>query len=546
MVVLDEQERGHPPAGIRGLSSSAWQSDIVRPAGPLRGHVATSRYRDSPDDDHHPWPPTTKMHSTYLVGREAELDLLEQMLTEARSGRGGSVFLVGEHGIGKSRLAAEIAGKALGANLAVMRGRGNAVGPTVPFRALTEALLSLARRRELPDDSHLAPYRPALGRLVPDWGADGGDGDVPLVVLAEAVLRLAAAAGRDRGTLLVLENLHHADLETLAVVEYLISNLDQQGTMLLGTVRAEATETVDLIRSAHRRRQAAMVELSRLSRPDVVAIVGACLDISPAEVPEDLADLLWRTSAGNPLMAEELLQGMVSNGRLARSRTGWHAAPNAITNVPPALVRDIARRTERLGEQSRAILFTAAVLGQRFRLSAVKRITVLDEDALLSELRALISAQLVIADERDPDWYTFQHPLMGEAILTLYSPADRARCARRAAAELADAQPDPPATTDMPGALRACGVTPREHEVLGLLVFRLGNKDIAARLHISPRTVEKHVASLLGKTGQADRARLIDYAAAVLPQWLAASHPPSAIPPPRHLPAPPGPGSGPR
>jgi DNA-binding NarL/FixJ family response regulator len=48
--------------------------------------------------------------------------------------------------------------------------------------------------------------------------------------------------------------------------------------------------------------------------------------------------------------------------------------------------------------------------------------------------------------------------------------------------------------------------------VLALLVLRLGNKEIAARLHISPRTVEKHVASLIGKTGQANRARLIDYA----------------------------------
>jgi DNA-binding CsgD family transcriptional regulator len=507
------------PAAIRGISSSAWQSDAVRPAVPLRGRVAPNRYRDSPDNDHRPRSPATKIHSAPLVGRESELDLLEQMLIQARNGRGGSVFLVGELGIGKSRLAAEVAGKALGANMAVLRGRGNTVGPTVPFRALTEALLSLARRGELPEDSRLAPYRAALGRLVPDWEADGGDGgNVSLVVLAEAVLRLAAAAGRDRGTLLVLENLHHADLETLAVVEYLISNLDHQGTMLLGTVRAEAAETVDLIRSADRQQEVAMVKLNRLGRRDVVAIISACLDVSPAEVPEDLADMLWRTSAGNPLMAEELLRGMVSNGRLARRGTGWHAAPDAITEVPPALARDIALRTERLGEQGRAVLFTAAVLGQPFPLSAVKRITTLDEDALLGQLRALISARLVIADERGPDWYTFQHPLMGAAVLALYSPADRTRCARRVAQELADAQPGLPATTDMPSALRAAGVTPREYEVLGLLVFRLGNKDIAARLHISPRTVEKHVASLLGKTGQADRGRLIDYAAVLLPQ----------------------------
>ena len=77
-------------------------------------------------------------------------------------------------------------------------------------------------------------------------------------------------------------------------------------------------------------------------------------------------------------------------------------------------------------------------------------------------------------------------------------------------------------TAIIPGALRAYGVTPREYEVLELLVFRFGNKEIATRLHISPRTVEKHVASLLCRTGQGDRARLIDYATVVLSHDLRA------------------------
>ena len=71
-------------------------------------------------------------------------------------------------------------------------------------------------------------------------------------------------------------------------------------------------------------------------------------------------------------------------------------------------------------------------------------------------------------------------------------------------------------TDQVPSALRALGVTVREYEVFGLLADRLGNKAIAGRLHISPRTVEKHVAALVVKTGQPDREALNDYAATLL------------------------------
>jgi len=68
----------------------------------------------------------------------------------------------------------------------------------------------------------------------------------------------------------------------------------------------------------------------------------------------------------------------------------------------------------------------------------------------------------------------------------------------------------------VPESLRRSGVTAREYDVLELVIDRWGNQQIAQRLHISPRTVEKHVASLIAKTGQTDRAALMRYAAAEL------------------------------
>src|SRR5690349_2150596 len=110
-----------------------------------------------------------RTRASILVGRETELRAVENALSAARSGRGQAVFLVGEAGIGKSRLAMEAENLAFTAGMRLLRGRGSAIGPTVPFRPLTEALMSLLRSGDVPEAAALGPYRPVLGRLVPDW-----------------------------------------------------------------------------------------------------------------------------------------------------------------------------------------------------------------------------------------------------------------------------------------------------------------------------------------------------------------------------------------
>src|SRR5690349_22592658 len=146
--------------------------------------------------------------SSVIVGRDTELRSIRDALDAARSGRGGAVFLVGESGIGKSRLAVAAADLAFAADMRLLRGRGSVIGPMVPFRSLTEALLSLLRAGEDIDVEALGPYRPVLARLIPDWGTpaaqeEGGS----LVILAEAVLRLTGLAGRGRGCLVSLDDL---------------------------------------------------------------------------------------------------------------------------------------------------------------------------------------------------------------------------------------------------------------------------------------------------------------------------------------------------
>ncbi|RZU53348.1 regulatory LuxR family protein [Krasilnikovia cinnamomea] len=399
----------------------------------------------------------------FIIGRNAQLDTIERALTEARTGTGSAVFLVGEPGIGKSRLALAAAERAAAAGMHVLRGRGSTVGPTVPFRPLTEALLSQFRGRPLPQDRELAPYRPVLGRLMPEWGHPGGQYGDSLIVLAEAVLRLLAALGRDAGCLLVLEDLQDADAETLAVVEYLVDNAAGQPIVLLAAVSAEPSEARDLAHSATRRHTGRVLELPPLDRDEVHRLVAAALDTERDGVPDPVARQLWEHSAGNPFIVEELLHAMVDNGVLVGGATRWRVAGELRTDVPATLVRGVAHRIDRLGPSGRTLLSAAATLGYRFPLSVVHRMLGTAEEATHARVQAAIEAQLVVPDEPAPDWFAFRHPTTARALLAQLTPMDRAQLSRRAADVIESLHPGLPGPwCPMVAALRQAAGDPAE------------------------------------------------------------------------------------
>ncbi|HKE97626.1 MAG TPA: hypothetical protein VKG45_01635 [Actinomycetes bacterium] len=150
-------------------------------------------------------------------------------------------------------------------------------GDTSAFRPLAEALQSLARASPLPGLP--AAYQAALGRLVPEWRPDGwDDADFSLVLLGEAVLRLLGALGDGPGLLLILADLHWADPETLAVVEYLADNLAPKPVALVSSVRSEqSVPALRLVRALAARRSASVHALGRLDEAEVERMARACL-----------------------------------------------------------------------------------------------------------------------------------------------------------------------------------------------------------------------------------------------------------------------------
>jgi len=226
-----------------------------------------------------------------LVGRSAELATLTTFVADANAGRSGLAVLVGEAGVGKSRLVREAAALAADRGLLVLSGRAVPGASPLPFRPLTEALLVASRDQRPPQAPELAGFGAQLARLVPDWAtpAPAGGADDSPVLVGEAIVRLLRVLGGDTGCLLVLEDLHWADPETLAVVEYLADALTVERSLCLLTSRmGRPSRAAELLDRLTGRRVGTVLPLDPLTAGECGQMVRACL--SDADVARLLSE----------------------------------------------------------------------------------------------------------------------------------------------------------------------------------------------------------------------------------------------------------------
>jgi DNA-binding CsgD family transcriptional regulator len=354
-----------------------------------------------------------------LIGRDAETARLRSALAAAQSGAGGVMFLTGEAGIGKSRLASELAAEARACAATVLAGRAVPTSTSIPYRPLTEALLQAMRERAFPDDPGLTPWLPALRAVIPAIGGSEGDGrgDHAAPVRGEAVLQLLRRFAGSAGLFLVLEDLHWADPDTLAVVEYLSDNLSAEAVLCVATCRGETPSAgAELVARVTGRRAAQHLALGRLTAGQVAAMVRACLPSAPDEV----IARVQRAADGIPFLVEESL-----------------AAPG----VPRSFADGVRSRLAGLSDDERLVLHTAALLGRQFDWRVLPAATGLDADLVAGALERGVGAQLLAVDA---DAFWFRHMLTREAVAAELLPPRRVTLAARALAALEAAHPGLP------------------------------------------------------------------------------------------------------
>src|SRR5215472_9930648 len=377
-----------------------------------------------------------------LIGRDTELISLTTSLDNARESQGAMVFLTGDAGVGKSRLAREACALASARGFRVLTGRAVDSTVPVPFRPVTEALIKLARDGVIPEGPEVADYRPALGSLVPEWSRPGdSDAEISAVILGEAVLRLLSHTSPN-GAVLVLEDLHWGDPETLAIVEYLADNLADTRVLCLATLRDTVPSAgLDAVRSAERRRSATTLSVPRLTSRAVEHMAAACLGIE--DLPRAVAALLTPCD-GLPFAVEEILAAAVSSGELVLGQEGWHVNDQVTTGVPASIAGSVRDRLAALEPSAVEVVVTAAVLGRQFDWTLLPGLTGLSEPQVLAALQRARNLQLIEPACPEAVMFKFRHSLTRHAILSGMLAPDLARRSADAAAAIERAHPGLP------------------------------------------------------------------------------------------------------
>ena len=440
-----------------------------------------------------------------LVGRHAEFGALTASLDKACQS-GEMLFLVGEAGVGKSRLARELAGLASSRGFTVVVGRAVQAASPVPLRPIIEAAMVLARTTGIPDTPDLAEYRPALASIIPDCPRPTRQAaEISPLILGEAFLRLLTSM-ETKGTVLVLEDLHYADPETLAIIEYLADNVANERLLCVSTLRdGEPSAALELIQGIDARRAASVVEVRRLSDADVRRMAAACL--RQEQAPEQIVRRLLASCDGLPFAVEEILAASVSSGELVYSASGWQVDEQVKTAIPVSLGESVRHRLARLGQPVIDVLVAAAVLGRQFDWTLLPGTVDLTEQEVLAALWKAHEAQLV---EPCPDLgaFRFRHCLTRDAIMTDTLPPILARRAARAAAEVEAAHPD------LPGPW--CELAAELHETAGEpvraaeLVLESGRRSLKQGALISADASLTKARDALVATPYADRQLLAD------------------------------------
>jgi DNA-binding CsgD family transcriptional regulator/tetratricopeptide (TPR) repeat protein len=381
--------------------------------------------------------------SPQLVGRGPEIARLSRLLEGAIGGQGRVVFVAGEAGIGKSRLVAELADLARTQDVRVLSGRAGQTGAATAFHPFVEAFQSGLEPAEL-SHATLEPYRALLERLLGLEAVDAAAADTPALAAMEAILRLLRLSSGPRGLLLVIEDVHSADQETLGTIEYISDRLEAERILCVATDRSDLDGiSGNLITSLVGRRVADRVELHPLTREEVETLARVAL--GSESIPSPLLDALQRRATGNPFLIEEMLGAYIDAGGSGRQSADLLLSSQVADRIPLSYREVVRERLDGLDERARAVTFAAAVVGRNFDPRLLAPITGLAEDDVTAGLKNSIRGNvLTTSGDHFAGAYGFRHALGRESVLAELLPEERAVFSDRAARAIEDLYPDLP------------------------------------------------------------------------------------------------------
>jgi DNA-binding CsgD family transcriptional regulator len=445
-----------------------------------------------------------------MIGRTSELTTLRSFVEQAREGQGQIALLCGEAGIGKSRLVAEM--KAYAERLGFLLLQGNCFRSDhfFPYAPLIDMLRNYIHADESTAIQDLKPLVSVLSRLMPDLPLFLPPSDslteFPQLDPEQEQRRLFAVLmhfltqqTKRQPVFMVIEDLHWCDETSLEFLLYLARSLPRSPLLLLYTYRSDefALPLKSFLTELHRERLAQEIRLASLSRDEVNDMLRA-IPLTQHASTTKLLDVLYPLTEGNPFFVEELLASSFTDARRTpvsqeeKYGQDLHAEPSQFS-LPHSVQEAVLQRTERLSQEARHVLTLAAVAGRRFDFSVLQQVLRCDEAHLLTLMKELIAAYLVV--EESAEQFAFRHALIRQAIYESLLARERASL-HRTIAEALEALSDSAALRethldDLAAHFSAAGMWTQALEY----ERRVGEKALAL---FAPRAAVQHATGALG------------------------------------------------
>ncbi len=375
-----------------------------------------------------------------FVGRERETQELHAAVEEAVARRGRCAMVTGEAGIGKTRLASEVAAYASLRGAQVLWGRcyaGTGAPAYWPWVQVIRAYIHDHDPETLLSD--LGPGASEIAQIVSDLREriPGIPDPTPLdpeearFHLFDSIATFLTNASAKQPLAIFLQDLQHADRPSLMLLSYVARELTSSRVFVLGTYREDELDPdhylSEVLASLSRERGYSRIRLRGLSQQQVAAMLESVLQ-QPLEEPRllALAAAIHKESEGNPYFVEEIVRHLIDSGALYQRDDRWatEAREGAELGIPSGIREAVVRRLAKLSDETRGLLGTAAIVGREFDLQLLTRVSGLEASVVFSRLKEAIDAAIVRPAAGDPGRYAFGHAAIRDA---LYESMDAGR-----------------------------------------------------------------------------------------------------------------------